>query len=54
MYKEILNVFIYTVVGLLFLSIFLTMMIAFLPYYLGKYLVEFFENKKERLWNTKE
>jgi len=46
--EELLNVLFYTLAGLIFLSVFLTVMILFLPYYLGKFIIEFFKNKKER------
>jgi len=48
MKEELLDILFYTLAGLIFLSVFLTVMILFLPYYLGKFIIEFFKNKKER------
>jgi len=52
MAQKLLDIFLYTLAGLTFLSIFLTVMILFLPYYLGKFIIEFFKNKKERNYET--
>jgi len=48
MKEDLLDILFYTLAGLIFLSVFLTVMILFLPYYLGKFIIEFFKNKKER------
>ena len=48
MKEELLDILFYTLAGLIFLSVLLTVMILFLPYYLGKFIIEFFKNKKER------
>tara|TARA_R110002167_G_scaffold191735_3_gene394116 strand:+ start:2396 stop:2554 length:159 start_codon:yes stop_codon:yes gene_type:complete len=48
MIKELLSIFLYTLSGLVFLSVLLTVLILFLPYYLGKFVIEFFKNRKER------
>ena len=46
MKKELLNVLFYTLAGLIFLSVFLTVAILFLPYYLIKGLVDFYQQQK--------
>ena len=47
MKEELLDILFYTLAGLIFLSILVTVLILFLPYYLGKEFIQFFKNKKE-------
>tara|TARA_R110000823_G_scaffold74177_1_gene170232 strand:+ start:279 stop:467 length:189 start_codon:yes stop_codon:yes gene_type:complete len=48
MKEELLNVLFYTLAGMIFLSVLITVLILFLPYYLCKFIIEFFKNKKEK------
>jgi len=52
MKEELLDILFYTLAGLIFLSILVTVLILFLPYYLGKEFIQFFKNKKERNHGT--
>jgi len=52
MKEELLDILFYTLAGLIFLSVLVTVLILFLPYYLGKEFIQFFKNKKERNHGT--
>jgi|TARA_R100001530_G_scaffold115522_1_gene82468 hypothetical protein len=43
--KQLLSIFKYTLAGLVFMAVLVTVLILFFPYYLGKETIEFFNNK---------